>query len=199
MDQSAHSFKSMSADIEEIVYTQMVDQKTISTGTIRLKRSKSGDVRFLVNFTVPDPKSVAFAGTEVRTYKPKENVEQIFDVTNHKAALEQALLLGFGATSAEIRATYEAAYVGPETVAGQKATEIKLTPRSKDLQGQIQEADLWISDTLGVPVQQKFIYAHAGGNYSEFTYSDLKVNPSLPDGDLQLKTAKGVQISKVGK
>lgn len=198
MDQSSRNFKGMTADIQETIYTQVVDQKNVLTGSIRLKRVKPGDVRFLVEFTQPDVKSVAFAGTEVRTYKPKENVEQIIDVASHKEALEQALLLGFGASSSEIKATYDVAYVGAEAVAGQRAAEIKLTPKSKDLQAQIQEADLWISDALGVPVQQKFLYAHAGGNYSEFTYSNIKLTvPS--NADLQLKPSKGVQVSKVGK
>jgi outer membrane lipoprotein-sorting protein len=201
MDKAAPQFKCMTADIQETVYTQVVDEKTVTGGTIRLRRVKAGDVRFLVEFTHPEKeaKSVAFAGNEIRTYKPRENLEQIYDVTTHKAALEQALLLGFGATRGEIEANYEVSYVGAESVNGQSAAEIKLVPKAKELQSQVQEADLWISDSLGVPVQQKFIYAHAGGNYSLFTYSNLRLVASLPDKDLQIKLPKGVQVTRVGK
>jgi outer membrane lipoprotein-sorting protein len=198
MDKAAHDFHGVTADLEEIAYTKMVDDKTVTGGTIRLKRNKPGDVRFLLEITRPasETQSISFAGTQLLTYKPNQNVEQIFDVTTHKAAIEQAMILGFGATSAEIKAVYDIAYVQASAIGGQPAAEIKLTPKTKDLQGQISEADLWISDALGVPLQQKFV--HPGGNYNQFTYSNLKLTNSIRDGDLQIKPAKGVVINRVG-
>ena len=197
MDQAAGPFRCMTANIQETVYTQVVDDKALSSGTIKLRRAKPGDIRFLVDFTNPDaPRSVAFAGTEIRIYKPKENVEQIIDVATHKAAIEQYLLLGFGAAAAEITGAYDVSYIGSATVEGQHAVELKLVPKSKDVQARLTQADLWISDTFGVPVQQKFLYP--GGNYTLFTYSNLRLLRDLPDKDLQLKPPKDVHISKVG-
>ena len=197
MDRAARPFRCMTANIQETVYTQVVDDKALSSGTIKLRRAKPGDIRFLVDFTNPDaPRSVAFAGTEIRIYKPKENVEQIIDVATHKATIEQYMLLGFGATAADITAAYDVSYVGPATVEGQHAAELKLTPKSKEVQGKLTQAELWISDAFGVPVQQKFLYP--GGNYTLFTYSNLRLMPTLPDRDLQLKPPKDAHISKVG-
>jgi outer membrane lipoprotein-sorting protein len=197
MDQAARPFRCVTANIQETVYTQVVDDKAISGGTIKLRRARPGDIRFLVDFTNPDaPRSVAFAGTEIRIYKPKENVEQVIDVATHKAAIEEYMLLGFGATAAEIAAAYNVSYVGPAVVEGQHAAELKLTPKSKEVQARLTQAELWISDTLGVPVQQKFLYP--GGNYTLFTYTNLKLMPALPDKDLQLKTPKDVHVTRVG-
>ena len=50
---------------------------------------------------------------------------------------------------------------------------------------------LWISDATGYPVQQKFF--QSGGDYHFVTYSDLKINPDLPDSALKLKLPKGVK------
>jgi outer membrane lipoprotein-sorting protein len=197
MDKAARGFKGMSADIENTVYTQPIDDKTVSSGTIKLRRNKA-DVRFLLELTEPATaaRSVSFAGTELRTYNPIANYEQVIDVSTHKSDIEQAMMLGFGATSAEIKSTYDVSYVGPETVNGERASLIKLVPKSKEMLAQIREADLWISDALGVPIQQKFITP--GGNYNLFSYSGLKLTPSLKDSELQFKPAKGVQINRVG-
>jgi outer membrane lipoprotein-sorting protein len=198
MDKAAHGFHGVAADLEETVYTKSVDDKTVTGGTIKLKRNKSGDVRFLVEITRPasETQSIAFAGTELRTYKPSQNVEQLFDVATHKAAIEQAMMLGFGATSAEMKAVYDISYVEADIVAGQHAAEIRLVPKTKEMQGQVSEADLWISDSLGVPIQQKFVLP--GGNYNLFAYTNLRLTNSLSDSDLQIRPAKGVVINRVG-
>ncbi len=57
-------------------------------------------------------------------------------------------MLGFGATSAEMKAVYDISYVEADIVAGQHAAEIRLVPKTKEMQGQVSEADLWISDFL---------------------------------------------------
>jgi outer membrane lipoprotein-sorting protein len=65
------------------------------------------------------------------------------------------------------------------------------------MQERVKEADLWISDALGLPLQQR-ITPPTTGNYNQFRYSNVKVNPALSDKDLKLKTDKGVQIQRVG-
>ena len=197
MDSTAAHFHGMTADIQETVHIEVVDDNNVSSGIIRLKRAKPGDVRFLVEFQSPDPRAAAYAGTEIHVYNPKTNIEQIYDVSTKKAIIEQAILLGFGATSDELKASYNASWVGAETVDGQPTAHIRLVPKSKEMQAQVKQADLWISDSLGVPIQQKFLTT-SSGNYNLFRYMHLKLTPSLTDKDLQLKTPKNVQKQWVG-
>jgi outer membrane lipoprotein-sorting protein len=196
MDTAASHFKGMSADIEETVHLEIVDDNNVSNGTIKLKRNKPGDVRFLVEFQKPDQRAAAYAGNEIHVYNPKTNIEQIYDVSTKKAVIEQAILLGFGATSAEIKSSYDVSYVGAETVGGQAAAHIKLVPKTKEMQAQVKQADLWISDSAGVPIQQKFLTS-SSGNYNLFRYSHMKLE-AISDGDLKLKLPKGVQKKTVG-
>jgi outer membrane lipoprotein-sorting protein len=50
---------------------------------------------------------------------------------------------------------------------------------------------LWIPESEGYPIQQKFYLA--GGDYKLVTYTNVKVNPPLTDGDLRLKVPKNAK------
>ena len=198
MDAAAKTFRGMTANLRQTVYTALAKDTGVSTGDIKLKRAKPGEMRMLVVFTQPDQKSAAFDGNQVKVYYPKTNVEQIYDVSTKKDMVEQVMLLGFGASSAEMTSAYDVSWIGPEVISGQPTSHLKLVPKSQEMQQHFREVELWISDSLGVPLQQKFITSGAG-DFNQFTYSDMKLTSSLPDKDLQLKTAKGVQIKQVGK
>jgi outer membrane lipoprotein-sorting protein len=198
MDAAAKTFRGMTANLQQTVYTALANDTSVSNGDIKLKRLKPGEVRMLVVFTQPDQKSAAFDGIQVKVYYPKTNVEQIYDVSTKKDMVEQVMMLGFGATSDEIKSAYDVTWVGGEPINGQPTSHLKLAPKSKEMQQRFRAVELWISDSLGVPLQQKFITS-GSGDFNQFTYSDLKLASSLSDKDLQLKTAKGVQIKQVGK
>jgi outer membrane lipoprotein-sorting protein len=88
-------------------------------------------------------------------------------------------LLGFGSNSAELRNSYKVELGGPETVAGQKSVRLVLTPKSADVLAKLTRVELWISDTLGIAVQQKF--TQPGDDYTLATYTNVKLNPGPPE------------------
>lgn len=198
LDKSAAGFKTLTADIKQTAHTAVVNDDSAESGTIRLKRVKAGETHILVDFTSPAAKSVSIAAGDVSIYIPKAKTVQIYDLRSKRSILEQGMLLGFGATSAEIKAAYEVTYVGQETIAGQPAGHIRLVPKSKEVLQSLKAADLWISDFLGVPVQQKFLTSGTG-DYTLILYTNLKINPSLSDKDLKLNVPKGVQTQQIGK
>jgi outer membrane lipoprotein-sorting protein len=197
MDKSAKGFVGMAADIRQTTHTEIVNDDSTQSGTIKLKRVKPTETNFLVDFTKPDAKTVAIAGGEVSIYLPKAKSVQIYDLRAKRAALEQGMLLGFGAASTEIKAAYEVSFVGQETVAGQSAGHIKLIPKSKEVLQSLKSAELWIGEQ-GIPVQQKFVTSGTG-DYSLMQYTNVRINPSISDKDLKLTLPKGVQVQKVGK
>jgi outer membrane lipoprotein-sorting protein len=81
---------------------------------------------------------------------------------------------------------------GEEVLGGRKATRLELVPKSKQTQEQIQKVELWIPEGAGHPVQQKFL--QPGGNYYLVVYSDITMNPGLPDSDFSLKLPAGVKV-----
>jgi len=198
MDRAAQTFKAMTSRLQETTYTALAKDTSVQSGEIKLKREKNGDVHTLINFTEPQPETVSFDGKEARIYYPKTKTVNVYDVSSKKDILEQVMVLGFGATSSAVKADYDVVDIGPENIDGKPTQHLKLTPKSKEMQQRFRWAELWISDALGVPLQQKFITANTG-DYTQFTYSGLQLAPSLSDKDLQLKTPKDAQIKQMGR
>src|SRR5260370_24638599 len=79
MDENAMSFKSMSAKLRYMSYVAVIKEGTVSTGTLTMKRSRR-EAMVLVDFTEPDPKTVAVAGTRVAIYLPKLQTVEEYDL-----------------------------------------------------------------------------------------------------------------------
>ena len=197
LDKLAPNFKGMTADLKDLVHTAIVNDDTVNSGSMKLKRAKPNDTRILLEFTSPDPKAISVEGVQIKIYLPKANVIQVYDASTKRGAVDQALRLGFGFSSAELKESYDISYVGSEAIAGQTTDHIKLIPKSNEVRQYVQQADLWIGPS-GLAVQQRFATS-ASGDYRLATYSNQKLTNSLSDKDLQVKTHKGVQVTQVGK
>lgn len=195
MDAGARKFKSMTASVRDDDYTALVNDHAVQSGKIRVKKDRSTTLMWL-DFTGPAAKTISLDATTVKVLNPKANVVQVYDIGNRRSLIDQYLLLGFGATSDDLKSAYTISYVGAESVAGQQTGNLQLIPKAPDQRRQLSKVNLWISTSLGIPVRQKF-WTGTAGDYKELTYSDVKLNPSLSDKDLQLKTPKGVQIEHV--
>jgi len=193
MDQNAMSFKSMSAKLRYMSYVAVIKEGTVSTGTLTMKRSRR-EAMVLVDFTEPDPKTVAVAGTKVAIYLPKLQTVEEYDLGK---SVEKYLALGFGASGKELKADYTLQELGADTVNGQKAMRLELIPKSKEVLKQLPRIELWISAATGYPIQQKL--HQTGGDYMLATYSDVVINPHLPDSAFKLNLPKGVKREYPGK
>jgi outer membrane lipoprotein-sorting protein len=192
LDKSAQQFKAVSANIRRDTHTAVVNEDAIETGIIRVKREKSG-TRMLIDFTTPDKKTVAFDGDTGSVYYPKIKTVQVYNVGEKRNLVDQILLLGFGATSDELKAAYDVSWVGVETIEGKSASHIQLIPRSPEVLRRIKKAELWIADSNGTPLQQRFVTS-ASGDFMLVTYTDIKLNPALPDSALKLSYPKDARI-----
>lgn len=198
IDRAAAGFKGMIADVVQTAHTAIIDDDSVSSGVVKFRRSKPGDTRILLEFTKPDSKFVSLEGDIGRMYIPKAKMVQEYDLRSKKNVIDQGLLLGFGATSAEIKAAYDVSWAGAETLNGQATSHIKLAPKAKEVLQNIKVAELWISDATGTPLQQRLVTS-AKGDYTQLTYSAVRLNPSLSDKDLKLSYPKGVSVQKVGQ
>jgi outer membrane lipoprotein-sorting protein len=177
MDRAAARFKGLSAEVTQVSHNALLNEDEAFTGTTAVRRGpKQRDLRAVVDILHPDPKKVLLTGHKVEMYYPKTNTKQIIDLDKKGSKMvDQFLLLGFGSASVEIRNAYTVELGGPETVAGQKTVRLVLTPKSPDVLAKLTKVELWISDTLGIAVQQKFW--EPGGDYELTTYTNVKLNP----------------------
>jgi outer membrane lipoprotein-sorting protein len=192
MDKTAQQLKSVVAGIKRDVHTAIIDDDEIENGTIRMKRDKSHGVLMLIEFTGAAAKTVALDDSKVTVYNPKIRNAQEFEIGAKKQMVEQFLLLGFGATSAELKQSYNVSWAGAEAVDGQQTGHLKLVPKPPDPAQKMSGAELWISAINGLPVQQKILFTNS--NYWMVKYSDLKMNPPVSDDTFKFKLPKGVQV-----
>lgn len=192
LDQAGAAFHGMSAHLRRLQHTAVINEDNTDSGTVLLKRTHRRDLRMLIDLTEPDPKTVAFQGHTLEIYYPKAATVQEIDVGNGKdrALLEQFFLLGFGTSRAELQAAYNLRLVSPDTGDPPKTERLELIPKSKEVLQHLNKLEMWVAEN-GYPVQQKFYLK--GGDYQLATYSDMKINPDLPDSALKLKLPKNVK------
>lgn len=187
MDRAAASFKAFSADLQSVAHTAVINEDAIDMGRILLRRGKH-DMAMLVEFTAPNPKSVAVHDHKAEIYYPRQKTIEEYEIGQYRALLDQFMLIGFGTSGRELAAAYNMKVLGNETVAGQSATHLELVPKSAEVLKNMKKLELWIPASDTYPVQQKI---HLGaGDYKLFTYTNIKMNPPLSDADLKLKVPK---------
>ena len=130
VDKAAAQFKSVSADIRQVYHVAVINEDTVDTGVMRLKRPRPREHKMLIDITAPDAKTIALEGRKVEVYYPKIKTVQEYDLGKNRGLVDQFLLLGFGSSSKELAAAYTMRVAGPETVAGAASTHLELTPKS---------------------------------------------------------------------
>lgn len=181
----------MTADLTRISYTKVIDDKSTESGTIALRKMGPKDLQVYIDFTNPDARTVTFRGRKAEIYYPKLKTVQEYDLGKRTDLVDQFLLVGFGTSGKDLKANYAVKYIGDETIGGEKAYKLELTPSVATRKEKLQKLELWISETGAYPVQQKFL--QPSGDYYLFTYTDVKINPQLGEEAFRLKLPKGVK------
>ena len=195
MDAASRKIFAVKARITKASYTAVIDDTSVEKGTMWMARERKGrgkaKVRMRIEFTEPDPRSVAFAGDKAEIYYPKIKTVHEYDLGKHKALVEAFLLLGFGSSGKELAKDYEIRLAGEEEVEGVAAWKLELTPKSKKAREKIVKVELWLAKRGAYPVRQKF---HApSGDTTTITYTEVELNPKLTSADLELHLPAGVK------
>jgi len=192
MDKAASTFRGMTANIKRTTHTELVNANEVDEGVITVKRSKKGETAILIDFQRPEPKKIFIGNGKGQVYNPKTNEVQEAELGKHRGVVNEFLLLGFGNTSADLLKSYTVKFGGPDPVNGVPATRIELVPKTREILNYIKKCELWIPDN-GIPLEQKF--DQGGGDFQISTYSNMTLNPNLPD--LKLDLPKGVKVDKI--
>jgi outer membrane lipoprotein-sorting protein len=183
----------MTSTVKYLVHTAVIDDDSSETGLVKMKKVQEHEVIGLVEFTEPDRRVIAFAHSQVQIYYPKIKTVQIYDLGSHGEQLDQFLLLGFGTSGTELAKVYAMKITGTESVQGQPATILELTPKSADLRQYLRKVELWLPQAPKPPYPLQEKLYEPSGNFRVMTYLDLKINIPLPDDALKLKLPKGVK------
>ncbi len=188
MDATAATFKAAQADFEWDTYTAVVNDHDLKVGTIYYrKQGNSVEMSAEVRQSKSDPvqQYILFKNSRVDIYTPKTKQTQSYDAGKSSADVQSFLVLGFGGGGHEMLKSFDVQYAGTEQVQGVNAAKLQLTPKSERARGMFNKIVLWIDPARGVSVQQQ-LFAPSG-DYKLSKYSNIKLNPKLPDDVFKLK------------
>jgi outer membrane lipoprotein-sorting protein len=190
MDQSAAQFKAVSAKVKQQDFNAVLSDTTTSDGVIRIKKSKSG-ASMVIEFSEPDPRTIYVAGKVAQRFFPKASTVEIYDVSKHASRVDEFILLAFGSSGTDLKKNYNVKLEGSEMLGGVKTSHLSLVPKAKDILDLVTRIELWIPEGQTVAVQEKL--NQPSKNYQLATFSDVKINPDLPDSAFTLTLPAGVK------
>jgi outer membrane lipoprotein-sorting protein len=194
MDQSAVSLRTFSAKMKRTEYTKVLNDKEESDG-LRLVKRANGQTIGIVQFFGKNPQTVRLAGKTVEVYYPDAKRVEVYDAGKFGKIgkqVDQLLLLGIGVRSADLRRDFDITAGGTETINGKQTTRIQLIPKDNELKKQAEKIEMWVPDGESVPIQVKV--TRTSGDYNQAIYSDVQMNPALPDSAFELKTPADVKL-----
>jgi outer membrane lipoprotein-sorting protein len=194
MDQSARNLRSFSAKMKRTEYTKVLNDKEETDGLRLVKRAINGQTIGIVQFFGKNPQTLRFAGKTVENYYPDAKLVEVYDASKFGKMgkqVDQLLLIGIGVPSADLRRDFDITAGGTESIYGKPSTRIQLIPKDSDLKKQADKIEMWVQEGDSVPVQVKV--TRTSGDYNEALYSDVKVNPALPDSAFELNLPADVK------
>jgi outer membrane lipoprotein-sorting protein len=185
MDAASHNFKSAEASVVWDQYTKVINESETEKGEIYFRR-EGGEVQMAADFVEPDKKYVIYSGGKVQVYQPKIDQVSEYNAGKNRGDVESFLVLGFGGSGHDLLKSYDAQFLGMETIGNISAGKLELIPKSARLKNNIARILLWIDPARGVSIQQQFF--EPGGDYRLAKYSEIKINEKLPESAFKLKT-----------
>jgi outer membrane lipoprotein-sorting protein len=185
MDAASRNFKSAEASVVWDQYTKVINESETEKGEIYFRR-EGGEVQMAADFVEPDKKYVIYSGGKVQVYQPKIDQVSEYNAGKNRGDVESFLVLGFGGSGHDLLKSYDAQFLGMETIGNISAGKLELIPKSARLKNNIARILLWIDPARGVSIQQQFF--EPGGDYRLAKYSEIKINEKLPESAFKLKT-----------
>ena len=142
MDKSAKDFRSLTADIENVKYTAVVQDKSTETGQIWVRH----DQKMRIEFTKPEGRTILRTGDSLFLYNPKLNRVEEYDLGKNRAMADQYIRLGFGTKSEDLKKSYLVTVTGEEQLDNRKAIVVELTPKADQVRSQITRIQMWIDE-----------------------------------------------------
>jgi outer membrane lipoprotein-sorting protein len=177
MDAGARDFRTLTANVEHIKYTNVVKDTSTESGQMWLQKK---DERMRIEFAKPDQRTILRSGDSLAIYNPKINRVEEYDLGKNRALVDQFVRLGFGTRSEDLKKSFSVTFSGEQELDGKKTLLLELTPKTDQIRAQISKIEMWIDESAWLPLQQKF-YEAGSGDYFIFHYSDIKKNLKIEE------------------
>jgi outer membrane lipoprotein-sorting protein len=193
LDTSAARFHSASASFEQVnEMTEPIPDKDVLNGSVYCER-KGKATQLGIHVATENGKSVP------RVITLKGGVGSMYEkltnlVTTSKGVgkYESYLSIGFGASGKDLEASWNIRYQGAETLESVKVAKLELVPKDSEALKIFRKVTIWIDPERGVSLKQ--IFDQGQGQSRTVTYSNIKLNESLPGDAFSFKTDSKTQF-----
>ena len=176
--------------MERTKVTVVVNDRSTEAGTILVH-----DDKMLLEMKPPDARTILRTGDNLYIYTPGLKRVEEYNLAQHRAQVDQYLLLGFGTQGKELQKSYLVTLLGEPTVDEKKTVELELTPKSQEARNQISKIQIWFDESSWLPVQQQFNET-GSGDYFVIRYSKIVRNPDVGDAHFKPHWPKGTEKVK---
>jgi outer membrane lipoprotein-sorting protein len=180
MDVQAAGFQSLTADLERTKVTVVVNDKSTESGQIIVRR----DDKMRIEVTQPDARTILRDGDNFYIYNPKIHRVEEYNLGKKKSVVDQFLLLGFGTSGSSLKESYTISLQGEESLDNRKVLLLELLPKTDEVRKQLSKIQLWLDESLWLPVQQQF-FESGSGDYFIIRYRNINRNVRIPDNEFK--------------
>lgn len=192
LDQASARFQSTSADFKfDSMQTVPIPDEDVQTGTVYYQR-KGSDFEIGVHIATdndrPVPKTIIVSHGEFKMY---EKLSDQVTTSKKVSKYESYLALGFGASGKDLQEKWNIKFLGADTLNGVAVDKLELVAKDPSVLKLFPKVTVWIDPERGVSLKQ--VFDEGEGQTRTCTYSNIKVNGSLPSDAFTLKTDSKTQ------
>ncbi len=163
---------------------QLFDEVKVSTGTILYKAPR----RMIWKYVEPDKTQMRILPDSVEYYFPE--LEQIEVYPTEKDGGASHFFFAFESSGEQLKKRFDVS-IGR---AGERLTRVDLLPRTESTASQLLGLTLWLDDADYLP--RRIVVREISGDTTEIELSEIRVNETVGDGELEFDAPEGTQIIK---
>jgi outer membrane lipoprotein-sorting protein len=192
MDANNKGLKSLKSSIKMSKHNAQLDEYDLYEGSVQyLPAPVKEQIKVRIDWAKPVVENLAVGSGQYILYRPRLEqaiVGKVNETTKGGAGAGGALAF-MSMNRAQLKANYDVAYIGEETVNGSVRTwHIQLTPKAAN---SYKSADLWV-DANGMPVQAKVTERNNDSTTIQLT--NIERNATVPGNVFQIKPPKNTKI-----
>lgn len=191
LDRESKSFRSLTAKIERSKVTVVVNDTSVETGQIWMRR----DSKLRIELNPPDNRTVLVDGDKLYLHTPRLKRVEEFDLGKRRDQLDKFLFLGFGTSAGDLKGDYVLTFQGESAIDQRKVLLLELTPKKDEVRVHFSRIHLWIDQATWVPIQQR-LFETGSGDYTTIRYFEVMRNPRIPDSRFKPDWPKGTNKIK---
>ena len=191
MDETQKTFRSVEAEIERTHVTVVVNDKDVSSGKFFFTR-RGKEPRLKLEIIKPMPQYLLIDKGKLQLYTPSLKQVQEASLSGRQDKIELFMALGFGQSSQDLKKNFNVSLAGEEVLDGRKTTVLELKPMNTAMFRNIR---MWLDQQRWVAVQIKT--TESGGDHMTVKFSNMKINPRMPESVFDLKMPKDVNVLKM--